>query len=103
MVCIPCIVIPALLFIWHKWLQPIVLKFWNPFGIEAPKEDTWYEARQAKLNQGLINDATDSFFKCPMKPGASKVEEAECEKKAEEIYSKVDWYSIKLQTQLMQL
>jgi len=32
MVCLPCIVIPAFLFIWHKFLQPIFLRFWNPFG-----------------------------------------------------------------------
>jgi len=25
-------VIPAFLFIWHKFLQPIFLRFWNPWG-----------------------------------------------------------------------
>ena len=33
MVCIPCIVIPLLLFVWHKFIQPFILKFWNPFGL----------------------------------------------------------------------
>lgn len=31
MVCVPCIFIPILLFIWHKFIQPFVLKFWNPW------------------------------------------------------------------------
>ena len=32
MVCVPCIVIPVLLYIWHRFLQPIMLKFWNPWA-----------------------------------------------------------------------
>lgn len=24
--------VPVLLFIWHRFLQPIFLKFWNPWG-----------------------------------------------------------------------
>ena len=32
MVCVPCIVIPVLLYIWHRFLQPIFLKFWNPWA-----------------------------------------------------------------------
>jgi hypothetical protein len=40
MVCVPCIIIPFCLFIWHKFLQPIFLRFWNPFGqVEEPKKD----------------------------------------------------------------
>ncbi|KAK8743284.1 hypothetical protein OTU49_001351, partial [Cherax quadricarinatus] len=31
MVCIPCIVVPVLLFIWHRFLQPVFLTFWNPW------------------------------------------------------------------------
>lgn len=31
MVCVPCVLLPFLLFIWHKFIQPIVLKFWNPW------------------------------------------------------------------------
>ncbi len=29
MVCVPCIVIPVLLWIFHKFIQPFLLKFWN--------------------------------------------------------------------------
>ena len=36
MVCISCIVIPVVLYIWHKFLQPLMLRFWNPWGsVEA--------------------------------------------------------------------
>ena len=41
MVCISCIVIPVVLYIWHKFLQPFVLKFWNPWGkVEDKSEET---------------------------------------------------------------
>lgn len=32
MVCVPCIVIPFFLFIWYRFIQPLVLKFWNPWA-----------------------------------------------------------------------
>jgi len=32
MVCISCIVIPVVLWLWHRFLQPLVVKFWNPWG-----------------------------------------------------------------------
>ena len=38
MVCISCIVIPVVLWIWHKYLQPLVLRFWNPWGGQAAVE-----------------------------------------------------------------
>jgi len=31
MVCIPCIVIPVLLWVFHRYIQPFILKFWNPW------------------------------------------------------------------------
>uniref|UniRef100_A0A2M4CM37 Uncharacterized protein n=1 Tax=Anopheles darlingi TaxID=43151 RepID=A0A2M4CM37_ANODA len=31
MVCVPCFIIPVLLYIWHKLVQPILLKYWNPW------------------------------------------------------------------------
>lgn len=31
MVCVPCFIIPVLLYIWHKFIQPIVLRYWNPW------------------------------------------------------------------------
>ena len=43
MVCIPCIVIPLVLWFWHKYIQPYVLMFWNPWGkkIESKKKIGW--------------------------------------------------------------
>lgn len=36
MVCISCVVVPVVLYIWHRFLQPLLLKFWNPWGaVEA--------------------------------------------------------------------
>ncbi|XP_026493104.1 UPF0729 protein AAEL015238 [Vanessa tameamea] len=34
MVCVPCFIIPVLLFLWHKFIQPYVLRFWNPWGVK---------------------------------------------------------------------
>ncbi|XP_049937934.1 UPF0729 protein CG18508 isoform X2 [Schistocerca serialis cubense] len=31
MVCIPCIVVPFFLFIWYRFIQPVVLQYWNPW------------------------------------------------------------------------
>lgn len=32
MVCLPCFIIPVLLFVWHRFIQPYVLRFWNPWA-----------------------------------------------------------------------
>ena len=32
MVCISCILIPLALYIWHRFLQPVFLKMWNPWA-----------------------------------------------------------------------
>lgn len=34
MVCVPCFIIPVLLFLWHKFIQPYVLRFWNPWAVK---------------------------------------------------------------------
>jgi hypothetical protein len=42
MVCISCIVIPVFLWLWHKYLQPLVLRFWGPlpWGTPQPVDST---------------------------------------------------------------
>ncbi|CAG9760563.1 unnamed protein product [Ceutorhynchus assimilis] len=30
--CVPCFVIPLLLFIFHRYIQPFLLLFWNPWA-----------------------------------------------------------------------
>ena len=47
MVCIPCIVVPVLLFIWHRFLQPLVLKFWNPWKKVTGTADAKAEGKDA--------------------------------------------------------
>lgn len=32
MVCVPCFIIPVLLFVWHRFIQPYVLRIWNPWA-----------------------------------------------------------------------
>lgn len=34
MVCVPCFIIPVLLFVWHRFIQPYVLRFWNPWAVK---------------------------------------------------------------------
>lgn len=49
--CIPCFIIPLLLFIFHRYLQPFILKFWNPWG---KVEDS-----------SVKNEKMPSFLSCP--------------------------------------
>ena len=42
MVCVACFVIPVVLWLWHKYLQPLVVRFWGPLpwgNQEAVKEN----------------------------------------------------------------
>lgn len=32
MVCIPCFIVPVLLYVWHRFIQPYVLRYWNPWA-----------------------------------------------------------------------
>lgn len=52
MVCVPCFIIPVLLYIWHKFIQPYFLRYiWNPW--------------QKKDAQGNVIDNTPAFpFEC---------------------------------------
>ncbi|EDX01300.1 UPF0729 protein GD16342 [Drosophila yakuba] len=64
MVCVPCFIIPLLLYIWHKFVQPILLRYWNPWA----KKDA---------EGNVINKAPDFPFECkggvcPFVPGAKK-------------------------------
>merc|ERR1712242_456214 len=58
MVCISCIVIPVVLWLWHRFLQPMFLKFWNP----------WQPAVEKSSIQTGENDTTSNpggNLKCP--------------------------------------
>ncbi|XP_002023697.2 UPF0729 protein GD16342 [Drosophila persimilis] len=64
MVCVPCFIIPLLLYIWHKFVQPILLRYWNPW--------------EKKDAQGNVIKAGPEFpFECkggvcPFVPGGKK-------------------------------
>lgn len=49
--CVPCFIIPLLLFIFHRYIQPIILKFWNPWGKVE--------------NSNTENEKMPSFLNCP--------------------------------------
>ncbi|KAM7347812.1 UPF0729 protein GD16342 [Cochliomyia hominivorax] len=51
MVCVPCFIIPVLLWIWHKFVQPIMLRYWNP-----------WEKKDAQGN--VIKKAPEFPFEC---------------------------------------
>lgn len=40
--CISCVILPLLLFLFHRFIQPLILKFWNPW---ATKEDKQIEGK----------------------------------------------------------
>lgn len=37
--CVSCFVLPLLLFLFHKFIQPIILKFWNPWAVKAEENE----------------------------------------------------------------
>ncbi|KAH8368140.1 hypothetical protein KR084_007552 [Drosophila pseudotakahashii] len=64
MVCVPCFIIPLLLYIWHKFIQPIILRYWNP-----------WEKKDAEGN--VIKKGPEFPFECkggvcPFVPGSKK-------------------------------
>ena len=64
MVCISCIVIPLVLFIWHRFLQPIFLKFWNPWGQVENKTD-----QNGTTSNSASKDNAASGLSCPFTSG----------------------------------
>ena len=65
MVCISCIVIPVVLWLWHRFLQPIFLKFWNPWLPAAVTEENRGDADDKKD----ISDSSSDKRKCPFTGG----------------------------------
>jgi len=59
MVCVSCIVVPLVLWLWHRFLQPIFLKIYNPWGkVEAKTEGD-------AANGSVPTDAPAAPAKCP--------------------------------------
>lgn len=63
MVCLPCIVIPAFLFIWHKFLQPIFLRLWNPWRKLEDKPEETPETDDSKKS---AEEPSGGTGKCPI-------------------------------------
>lgn len=55
MVCVPCIVIPVFLYIWHRFLQPLVLNFWHLWGTKEDK----------KVNEHVDSNQLEKKTSCP--------------------------------------
>lgn len=75
MVCIPCIVIPVFLYIWHRFLQPFVMKFWNPWKKPTTENEENKLVENAKTSDGLETKSSCPFnitAKTPEEP-SSKV------------------------------
>jgi len=60
MVCVPCIVIPALLWIFHNFIYPFIQKFWKPVADTEGKTPEFtkeqLETDEGKLVQKLIKE-----------------------------------------------
>jgi len=65
MVCISCIVIPLVLFIWHRFLQPVFLKFWNPWAKVEDKTAAGGENEGGAQQHSDSDGTATSALKCP--------------------------------------
>lgn len=86
MVCIPCFIIPVLLYVWHKFVQPYVLRFWNPWAkrdehgnVVGKPEDTKFPidctGGQCVFRGKATPDGTDAQPENPHKPPPEKLAE----------------------------
>ncbi|KAL3867148.1 hypothetical protein ACJMK2_044371 [Sinanodonta woodiana] len=61
MVCIPCIVIPLILWVFHKYIQPYLSKIWHPWKKQEKLEDSKAEIKERKTCcNGMANGQTTS-------------------------------------------
>ncbi|KAG7170585.1 UPF0729 protein [Homarus americanus] len=83
MVCIPCIVVPVLLFIWHRFLQPLILKFWNPWGKVTSGAEKKEGDKEADTGCPASNGAalTNGGISCPFSSKEAALTEALVEDK----------------------
>lgn len=58
MVCIPCIIAPVLLYIWYRFIQPIVLSIWNPWAKKEIRMDAAGDAPGKEKSGATVGDAT---------------------------------------------
>lgn len=77
--CVPCFIIPLLLFIFHRYIQPIILKFWNPWK-KIPKSD----------------EKMPSFSECPCRNTGGNSNEDSCQLTAKNSEAEKNGESCKL-------
>lgn len=56
MVCIPCIIAPVLLFIWYRFIQPIMLSIWNPWAKKEIRMDGAGDASGKEKSNNTTNE-----------------------------------------------
>jgi len=61
MVCIPCIVIPFVLWLFHRYIQPLILKFWNPWEKKSV-EDTAVGCSPGVLDQAMADSKENEYI-----------------------------------------
>merc|ERR1712226_75075 len=70
MVCISCIVIPVVLWLRHRFLRPLVLKFWNPWQPAVEKKSI-----QTGENDNTTTNTSGGSLKCPFSSNSGGGEE----------------------------
>lgn len=94
MVCVPCFIIPVLLYVWHRFIQPYILRYWNPWakkdkeGNVIPSEKTEFPfdcsgGKCTFLGKGKLTKENNSTNPTT-DVDASQIKEAEVLKTAEE-------------------
>jgi hypothetical protein len=53
--CVPCFIIPLILFIFHRYIQPIILRYWNPWENKQVKAEPEKEKKpEVQASQELL-------------------------------------------------
>ena len=73
MVCCPCFVIPVLYFIWSRFLQPIFLRFYNPWAKVTVEEKGTANGEVSVGGGGEAHPGATVGGSCPF--GSSKEKE----------------------------
>ena len=66
MVCISCIVIPLVLFLWHRFLQPLVAKIWGAPAAKAVEDDAKKMASSCPIAGKTSNGEVNGAAACPV-------------------------------------
>jgi glutaredoxin 3 len=62
MVCIPCIIIPIVLWLFHKYIQPLILKFWNPWATKGVYETAGGDSSPGGANDSGLGDSKEHQY-----------------------------------------